>query len=208
MPEHEVDTRESSLYRKIMAIREKVGRIVPDKKISLKNATLHYVSLRAINEELLPLLTQNGIVLFVSGITASDDGKFIKVCITVIDEQTSYRKDFEYYCMMDESDSRNKAQNFGSTITYGIRYALRSLFMIVDDDDIDSAAGKEIKEDKVEQMKKDAEILADVMFHKRQASGESPSDTRKVYEGILRMWFAYSNGKMDFERIIKHMGEI
>jgi len=124
-----------SLYKSLLKVQEEIGSIKKDETNPFFNSS--YVSLNAVRESVVPLLSKNGLVLIQP--TVIVDGQQY-VCTTIIDSETGDKLESHTAVI---TKSPNDAQQVGSGISYARRYGLMSLLCLAaEDDDGNSASQK------------------------------------------------------------------
>ena len=121
----------------LKALNKIQGTIEPIKKDSTNpHFKSRYASLAAVNEAVMPLLTENGFTLVQGGVQASmpgDHRTFLRTTLTHIDGHSMW---FDYPLTVSDNP-----QHVASSLTYARRYSICSLFNLsLEDDDGNAAA--------------------------------------------------------------------
>lgn len=120
----------------LKALNKIQGLIEPVKKDSVNpHFKSRYASLQAVNEAVMPLLTENGFTLVQGGVQASmpgDHRTFLRTTLTHIDGHSMW---FDYPLTVSDNP-----QHVASSLTYARRYSICSLFNLSLEDDDGNAA--------------------------------------------------------------------
>jgi hypothetical protein len=125
----------TKLYQALLKVQSKLGALKKDETNPYFKSK--YVTLNAVREAILPVLTEAGIVLL-QPITIRDGKHYVVTTLVHAESGESISGETEVI-----SKSYTDAQQVGSGISYARRYGLMSLLCLsAEDDDGNSASGK------------------------------------------------------------------
>jgi hypothetical protein len=140
----------TKLYQALLKVQSKLGALKKDETNPYFKSK--YVTLNAVREAILPVLTEAGIVLL-QPIVIRDGKHFVVTTLIHAESGESISGETEVI-----SKSYTDAQQVGSGISYARRYGLMSLLCLsAEDDDGNSASGKQ-EELKTSQQPQPAQI--------------------------------------------------
>jgi hypothetical protein len=140
----------TKLYQALLKVQSKLGALKKDETNPYFKSK--YVTLNAVREAILPVLTEAGIVLL-QPIVIRDCKHFVVTTLIHAESGESISGETEVI-----SKSYTDAQQVGSGISYARRYGLMSLLCLsAEDDDGNSASGKQ-EELKTSQQSQPAQI--------------------------------------------------
>ena len=124
------------LNEKLLKIKTAIGVLGKDANNPFHKSK--YVSLSKILRTINPLLAENKLLLTTTiDYRENTTLNIFTITVNIIDLEDGSNKNFNYSTPIDSTQS-NKIQAYGSTTTYGQRYALAMLFGIpFDDEDSD-----------------------------------------------------------------------
>jgi hypothetical protein len=126
----------TKLYQALLKVQSKLGALKKDETNPYFKSK--YVTLNAVREAILPVLTEAGIVLL-QPIVIRDNKHFVVTTLIHAESGESISGETEVI-----SKSYTDAQQVGSGISYARRYGLMSLLCLsAEDDDGNSASGKQ-----------------------------------------------------------------
>ena len=125
-----------TIYQKLLALQKEVGAIPKDSLNPFFKSK--YFDINKLIEIIKPLLNTHGLII-VQTLSAINERPALKTAL--IDAETGEKiEDTTIITSIED------AQKMGAAITYFRRYAVQSmLFLQAEDDDANSASGKEVK---------------------------------------------------------------
>lgn len=120
----------------LVKAQSEIGPIVKDRENPF--AKSKYVTLDAILETIIPVLTTNGIFLTQTPITTlTETGMKVGVETTLMHTSGETLTFAPFFMELEKGQKMNMAQSAGSIITYAKRYAISAIFGISADEDKD-----------------------------------------------------------------------
>lgn len=142
-------------------LKPKLPKITKNGAIELKGgAKIRFAKYDDIHVALMPLLTEEGFTISYDSDLAGN-GALLRVTVIVKHVQGHTDRGSVFLPLADESGAKNRVQGFGSTQSYGKRYALCNYFDIVAEGEDDGGEGGGTEQISQEQVNR----IRDMMLH-------------------------------------------